>query len=339
MLIADGNRGMRRRAFGESEVSGPGVGEAQLGGGEGTVGGEPAAPSDATTSEAYRSRYWERPKPKYEAPETLAGYKEPGGAREEIIDRLKGRPGAGSLGGGPVGGGPVVTGPPLSEMLPPGGIVGGQLPSGEAAPVEMEPYQQPDELSDITKRLLGISAEDVGYLRGEPYSTTQEQAMRAREQDRIRNEFDTARQRMIDTLGPQQGFSGVLAGALEKLSQGEASEMSKVDRDIMIRAADEMRSRRGESRGVVGGLEELERRRMMESLGLGQAIDQGERQGLLDLMAALGLAPGYGQMGQGTPSILEALSQQGQTAAQQGAANLTGISSLAKLFYDMGWMK
>lgn len=162
--------------------------------------------------------------------------------------------------------------------------------------------------------------------------------MRARMQDRIRSEFGTARQRLIDQLGPQQGFSGVLAKAMQDLERGEAGQMSMVDRDIMIKGADEMRSRRGESRGITGGLEELERRRMMESLGLGQAMDESSRSRLMDLLGSLGMAPGYGQIGAGSPSIMQAYGQMGQTGAAQGGANLQGIASLAELFRKMGWM-
>ncbi len=55
-------------------------------------------------------------------------------------------------------------------------------------------------------------------------------------------------------------------------------------------------------------------------------------------MSALGLAPQYGQIGAGTPSILQALGQMGQAGAAQGASNLQGISSLAQLFRQLGWM-
>lgn len=210
------------------------------------------------------------------------------------------------------------------------------LPEPESPPAP--PYEQPPStgLSDIAQRLLNVSSTDVDYLRGEPYNTTQEQAMRERMQSRIRNQYDQARQQLTDTLGSQQGFSGVMAGALRRLAEGEASEMSDVDRDLMIRAADEMRSRRAESRGVVGGLEALERQRMMESLGLSQAVDESERQRVIDLLNAMGVGPPItGVTGTG---LLQYAGQLGQSAAQQSAANMQGISSLINVLSRIpGW--
>lgn len=207
------------------------------------------------------------------------------------------------------------------------------IPAGPAAP------PAPEGLSDIAQRMLNVSSSDVDYLRGEPYKTTEEQAMRAREQDRVRTEYGTARQRLIDTLGPEQGMSGVMAGALGKLGEAEASEMSKVDRDIMIKAADEMRSRRGESRGIMTGLEGLERQRMMESLGLGQTMDESERSRLNDLMAAMGMAPNPAQATGAAGNLLQYASSLGDQARTSSASNIQGISTLADLFSKLGWMK
>jgi hypothetical protein len=67
-------------------------------------------------------------------------------------------------------------------------------------------------------------------------------------------------------------------------------------------------------------------------------MDESTRQRLMDLLAALGLAPGYGQIGAGSPSLMQAYGQMGQTGAAQGAANLQGIASLADLARKMGWI-
>lgn len=237
---------------------------------------------------------------------------------------------SGALGGSTSTGTGGLTQGPLGTTPPPPGMA---QATGGAGAGAVPPYEQPGTggLSDITKRLLNVSAEDVDYLRGEPYSTTQEQAMRAREQDRVRNQYDSARQRMIDTLGPQQGFSGVLAGALNKLNEGEASEMSAVDRDIMIKAADEMRSRLGESRGVMGGLENLENQRMLQSLGIGQEVDASQRQAIIDLMAELGLAPQLGTATQAGSNLLSAAGTLSGIGTNMANANMSGISSLASL--------
>lgn len=240
----------------------------------------------------------------------------------------------------PVGGArpgvPVVAPPP--DAIPPvgpprlPGIIDDRVDEQPIVPSE-EPYEQPPStgLSDITQRLLNVSASDVDYLRGEPYKTTEEQAMRARMQDRVRNQYDQARQSLVDRLGVQQGFSGVLAGALSKLDEAEASEMSSIDRDIMIKAADEMRSRRGESRGVMSGLESLENQRMLQSLGISQGLDEATRQRLMDLMAALGLAPNVAQAGDISGNLLAGATAMGQRAGLAGQQNWASISTLADL--------
>lgn len=212
-------------------------------------------------------------------------------------------------------------------------------PTVPAPVVPAAPEEPPAGLSDIMQRMLNVSSSDVDYLRGDPYSTTEEQGMRARMQDRVRNEFGTARQRLSDQLGTQQGMSGVLAGALDRLGEAEASEMSSIDRDLMIKAADEMRSRRGESRGIMTGLEGLERQRMMESLGLGQSIDESERSGLNDLMAAMGMAPNPAQATGAASNMLQYASALGQNATNQSAANIQSISGLADIFSKLGWLK
>lgn len=210
-------------------------------------------------------------------------------------------------------------------------------PTTPATPAPSAP-EETAGLSDIAERMLNMSSEDIDYLRGEPYSTDQEQAMRARMQDRVRGEYGTARQRMMDTLGARQGMSGVLIGALGKLDDQEAAAMSAVDRDIMIRSADEMRSRLGESRGIIGGLEGLERQRQMESLGLEQMTDASERERLMDLMSALGLAPNPASAANIYGGSLQYAQGLGQSARDQAASNMQGIGGLAQLFQQMGWM-
>lgn len=245
----------------------------------------------------------------------------------------------------PVGGlKPPAPKPPFDVSIPPGEMTGPVVPDPSATgpttpPAPPAAPEPPAGLSDIMQRLLNVSSSDVDYLRGEPYNTTEEQGMRAREQDRVRTEYGTARQRLTDILGEQQGMSGVLAGALDKLAEGEASTMSSIDRDLMIKAADEMRSRRGESRGVMTGLEGLERQRMMESLGIGQTIDESERSRNNDLMALLGLAPNPAQATGAASNLLNYSGVLGQQAAGQSASNIQGIASLADMFQKLGWIK
>ena len=224
---------------------------------------------------------------------------------------------------------PGTTPPTLPPVAPPPTVV---------PPAEPATPEEPARLSDITQRHLNVSGADVDYLRGEPYKTSEEQAMRARMGDRVRNQYNTARQKVADTLGNRQGFSGVMAGALRKLDEAEAQETSNIDRDIMLKGADEMRSRRGESRGITGGLEALERQRQMESLGIGHIQDDSERQRVLDLMAAMGGAPSPAQAAGVGGNILGYAGQLGQQAQQAGAANMSGIGNLAALFQKQGWL-
>jgi hypothetical protein len=89
----------------------------------------------------------------------------------------------------------------------------------------------------------------------------------------------------------------------------------------------------------VGGLEGLERQRMMESLGLGQSIDESERARLSDLMAAMGLAPNPAQATSAAGNLLNYAGGLSEMASRQGASNLQGIAGLADIFSRLGWMQ
>lgn len=212
-----------------------------------------------------------------------------------------------------------------------------------------------DEL-EAERRARGLYEQDIGYLRGAPFTSTQEQAMRAQAQEAIRNTYAIQRQQIIDQVGAN---SGALGPWLERVNQEEAAALNAVDRELMVKGVDEYRSRLAESRGladvmasqergremlhlerlgasqnVLSGLEALQRARQMEAFGIQQALDEADFRNLIALVQFLqGNAPDVGQIGSISNNILSYAMAMLQSAQGQQNANAQGLGSLLNLYY------
>jgi plasmid stability protein len=183
--------------------------------------------------------------------------------------------------------------------------------------------------SSIIDKLLKASSEDIPYLRAAPYTATEEQAMREQMRANVQNEYATALQRLRDEMGARQGMSGPLMEREELLGEEQRQRLSDIDRDLMIRAAGERRSRLAESRGILGELEQLERQRQREAMGIETGLSDYERQTLLDLLGAIGgLAPNLGTAG-------GVASEAARTAGVASYANQSGIRDIAALIQQL----
>jgi hypothetical protein len=233
--------------------------------------------------------------------------------------------------------------------------------------LRQQPFQTP-----TIGRLRDVVGQDVDYLRGEPFRTNEEQAMVERAKSRIRAQFETERQRARDQAG---AYNMPLAPMLQDIAEREAMALNEVDRDILAMSAAERRSRtaearqalqqmemmdraaeleararRGESREMVtqrsareqarraearqaaSFLEALERARATEAMGIESALDERERQSILDALYTMGYAPSPTAAASISGNLLNYASQLGAQARQAQAEGMRGLGDLAYLY-------
>lgn len=90
--------------------------------------------------------------------------------------------------------------------------------------------------------LQNWEANTNNVFESQPFTTSQEQAMKAQAIAGINTNYDTAIQNLKNQLGPMQGNSGILNDEIAKLETARAQDISNVDRQIMSQASQTYRS-------------------------------------------------------------------------------------------------
>jgi len=179
--------------------------------------------------------------------------------------------------------------------------------------------------------LLEAASADIQYLRGEPFRTNEEQAMVEREKARIRQNYAIARQRAIDEAG---AYNRPLGPILDELAREEQAALADVDQRLTTMAASERRSRLAESRNLLSYLEQLERARMMEAMGIEQALDEGDFARVAAILqAATGGQAGIGAAGNISGNILQYALGLGAQAREALGRSMQGLQDLSTLYW------
>lgn len=155
------------------------------------------------------------------------------------------------------------------------------LPSGvisaysRYADIVGEQYRRMRE-SALYQEMLQQFRQDIERLRQPVGQSGIDQAYLTTAYENVDRNYDAARQRLLLEYAKRgiEPSSGIVQSELRKLEEARAADKAKAERDLAIWKIQEERSRVAEARQIQSMLEELERQRIAQELGIAGTIPQ-----------------------------------------------------------------